>query len=239
MIRMFLHDEHVYLTWGEAPREDGLVVSRHELAGEVGYINAHGIHALEITTGNPRIYVDQAFRETLLAQVQTDTAEPADDYLTDLTPLRHCPQLVWLSLEGDLIGSEVLADLPALRMLSIDNSLGKHPVNLSCLMLQSLYIQKPGRNVRGFEQITPLQELAIWNYQPGSRDLTELHRLTRLRTLRLIRPRIDTLAGVERLPALETLKISYTRTLTDASAIHRCPNAVKLVLDHVPNLPQP
>jgi len=123
-------------------------------------------------------------------------------------------------------------------MLSIDNSLGKHPVDLSSLTLQSLYIQKPGRNVRGFEQISPLQELAIWNYQPGSRDLTELHRLTRLRTLRLIRPRIDTLAGIEHLPSLKTLEISYTRTLTDASAVHRCPNAVKLVLEHVPNLPQ-
>ncbi len=234
MINMFLHDDHVYLKWGDPPREDGLAVSRHDLAAEIGYINSHGIHALEVTTGDPRIFVDRAFLEAQLAQA---AAEPASDHLTDLTPLRECPQLLRLSLEGDLVNSEVLAELPALCSLSIDNSLGKHPVDLANLPLETLYLQKPGRNVHGFEQISTLQELAIWNYQPKSRDLTELHRLTSLRTLRLIRPRITTLAGVEILSSLEMLEVSYTRTLTDASSIHRCQQPVRLILDHVPNLP--
>lgn len=235
-MEMYLRDSHVYTTWGNPPRDDGLVVSRHDLASEIGYINAHGIVYIDVFTGDPRVIVDPSFREARLQALQaTDDLAPAD-YLTDIAPLRDCPQLQQLSLSGDLINSEVLATLPQLRCLSLDNSLGKHAVDLSALSLHTLYLQKPGRNVRGYEQIVSLHELVIWYYQPRSRDLSELSRLIHLEQLRLIQPRISSLDGVERLPSLKRLEVSFARTLSDASALRRCSRSLEVMMEHVPNL---
>lgn len=233
---MYLRDGHVYTTWGNPQRDDGLVVSRHDLASEIGYINAHGIAYVDVFTGDPRVIVDPSFREARLQELQSaENAAPAD-YLTDLAPLRDCPQLTQLSLSGDLINSEALAALPNLRCLSLDNILGKHAVDLSVLALHTLYLQKPGRNVRGYEQIVSLRELVIWNYQPGSRDLSGLNRLIQLERLRLIQPRISSLDGVEFLPSLTKLEVSYARALTNVSALQRCARPIEVTLDHVPNL---
>ena len=141
-----------------------------------------------------------------------------------------------LVLCGNLLHSEVLTELPNLRCLSLDNTLGKSRVDLSALPLHTLYIQKPGRNVTGFEHISTLQELAIWNYQPRSRDLTELSRLTSLRRLQLIQPRITTLDGLGHLHTLERLEVHYASTLTDVSAIKRCRHPVTAVMEHIPKL---
>ena len=61
-MEMYLRDSHVYTTWGNPPRDDGLVVSRHDLASEIGYINAHGIVYIDVFTGDPRVIVDPSFR---------------------------------------------------------------------------------------------------------------------------------------------------------------------------------
>ena len=90
--------------------------------------------------------------------------------------------------------------------------------------------------MRGYEEIVSLRELVIWNYQPGSRDLSGLSRLIHLERLRLIQPRISSLDGVERLPSLTKLEVSYARALTDASALRRCARPIEVMLDHVPNL---
>lgn len=236
-MEMYLRDGHVYTTWGNPLRDDGLVVSRHDLASKIGYINAHNIAYVDVFTGDPRMIVDRAFREARLQELQsTGSTESASDYLTDIAPLRNCPQLTQLSLCGDLTGSEVLAELPNLRCLSLDNTLGKHKVDLSPLSLHTLYIQKPGHNVCGYEQIISLRELAIWNYQPKFRDLSGLGSLIHLEHLRLIQPRIHALDGVEFLPSLASLEVSYTRTLTDASALQRCAHPIEVSMDHVPNL---
>lgn len=235
-MKMYLRDGHVYTTWGDPLRDDGLVVSRHDLASEISYINAHRIAYVGVFTGDPRVIVDRAYREARLQMLQgAEDREPAD-YLTDISPLRDCPQLTQLSLSGDVVNSDVLAALPNLRCLSLDNTLGKHSVNLSPLSLHMLYIQKPGRNVRGYEQIESLRKLVIWNYQPKSRDLSGLSKLIHLEHLCLIQPRISSLDGVEQLPSLARLEVSYARILADASALQRCMRPVEAVMDHVPNL---
>lgn len=232
MAQMCLRDNRVYTTWGDPLRDDGLVISRHDLTAEIGYINARGIVMLEITTFNPRIIVDRAFYEDRLRQLQTaENTEHATAYLTDIAPLRECPQLVQLTLSGDLLNSEVLTELPNLRCLSLDNTLGKHKVDLSTLSLHTLYIQKPSRNVVGYEQLVSLRELCIWNYHPKSRDLSQLSALNNLQHLRLIQPRIDTLDGVENLPSLQKLGVYHARTLHDDSALLRCHSPIEFSTD--------
>ena len=231
---MFLKDGRVRTTWrvaDEPERDDGLVVSRYELADTVGYINANHIEHLEITLGDPRLFVDRAFLEAHRQRVMNGEVQPAPDHLVDLTPLLQCPQLVSLVLEGNLLHSDVLPALPALRCLCIDNTVGKNKVDLSALQLHTLHIQKPGRNVRGFEQIGSLSRLALWNYQPRSRNLSELSGLTGLIALRLIQPRLSSLDGVEALPSLRALEVYRARLLTDTSALARCPNSVTLHTD--------
>lgn len=235
-MQMYLRDGHVYTTWGNSLRDNGLVVSRHDLASEISYINAHGIAYVDVFTGDPRVIVDPTFREARLQMLQNAEDTEIADYLTDVSPLRDCPQLTQLSLSGDLTGAEVLAALPNLRCLSLDNTLGKHSVDLSRLSLHTLYLQKPGRNVHGYEQIGSLRELVIWNYQPRSRDLSGLSSLIHLERLRLIQPRISNLDGVELLPSLARLEVSNARTLTDASALQRFPRPIEVMMDHVPNL---
>lgn len=106
--------------------------------------------------------------------------QAATDHDVDLSPLRACPQLVSIVLEGNLLHGDVLAELPSLRCLSMDNTIGKAVVDVSRLPLNTLYVQKPGRNVCGFGQVEGLSELAIWGYQPKSRDLIGLAALKSL-----------------------------------------------------------
>lgn len=231
---MYLENERVRATWryaDMAERDDSLVVSRHHLAAKVPFINSNHIEHLEITLGDPRLFVDPAFFEAHRQRVMNGEVQAATDHDVDLSPLRACPQLISIVLEGNLLHGDVLAELPSLRCLSLDNTFGKAVVDVSRLPLNTLYVQKPGRNVRGFEQIEGLSELAIWGYQPKSRDLIGLAALKSLQNLKLIRPRIESLNGVELLPALRQLQVYHARPLTDTSALERCPNPVELHTD--------
>lgn len=231
---MYLRDGRVRTTWrfGDMPeRDDGLAVSRHDLAASISFINSNHIEHLEITLGDPRLFVDPAFFEEHRKRVMNGEVQPAADHDVNLAPLQACPQLVSLVLEGNLLQSDTLESLPLLRCLSLDNTAGKSRVELSRLPLHTLYVQKPGRNVCGFEQITTLTELAVWNYQPRSRSLTGLSALTSLHRLKLIQPRIESLDGAECLPELRQIEVYHARRLTDTTAIARCSNPVMLYTD--------
>ena len=64
-----------------------------------------------------------------------------------------------------------------------------------------------------------MERLYLWSYK--GKDLTEFQNLTRLKDLLLVRPSVCTLNGIENLTALETIDISYARSLNDVSALHR------------------
>ena len=64
-----------------------------------------------------------------------------------------------------------------------------------------------------------MERLYLWSYK--GKDLTEFQNLTRLKDLLLVRPSVCTLNGIENLTALETIDISYARSLNDISALHR------------------
>ena len=234
---MYIKDNHVYAPIVSRDEyfqgTEMLVVSRYALASEIPYIMKNGIMRLDISLGNPRLYCDKEYWEKALAEAaQRKDFDEEPNYDTDISPLRECPQLDYLCLCGNIVHSEIIKELSLLRSLSIDNTLGKNKVDLSGLQhLDSLYIQKPGRNVIGFEQLSTLREVRIWNYTPKCRNLTDLVHLKNLELLDLIQPRIDTLDGIEQLPALKRLDIYRSRTLKDISALDKCQHQFEFVCE--------
>lgn len=234
---MYINDQHVYMPDMSLDHyfqgREALVVSRHALASEIPYIMKNKITRIHITLGNPRIYCDQEYWEKVLAEAaQRKDFDEELNYDADISPLRECVQIDDLSLCGNIVHSEIIKELSLLRSLSIDNTLGKNKVDLSGLQhLDSLYIQKPGRNVIGFEQLSTLREVRIWNYTPKCRNLTDLVHLKNLELLDLIQPRIDTLDGIEQLPALKRLDIYRSRTLKDISALDKCQHQFEFVCE--------
>lgn len=236
---MYLKDNHVYadyLGFDDLSRQqEGLVVSRHSLSEEISYINENQIQLLDITLGDPMLFVDKEYSMQVIAESTDQVADRVFNYDVDISPLRKCSQVKSLALCGNIVHSETLQELPLLRCLSIDNTLGKCKIDLSKVQqLHTLLIQKPGRNVIGFEHIGNLRTLRIWNYTPKSRGLTELLTLENLETLELIQPRIDTLEGIEQFPVLSRLEVFRSRTLKDVSALKRCTRHLEFVCDSIP-----
>ena len=64
-----------------------------------------------------------------------------------------------------------------------------------------------------------MERLYLWSYK--GKDLTEFQNLTWLKDLLLVRPSVYTLNSIKNLTALETIDISYARSLNDISALHR------------------
>lgn len=235
-MRMYLKDNHVYRERDD--QQEGLAIQSRELPQEIAYINAHQIAHLEVDLLNPRALVDDEYYarlvETALNREKNPDAEKSNCDV-DIAALRQCLQLKSLVIDGNIIHSETLQVLPNLRSLSINNTFGKNQVDLSQVQqLRILYIQKPGRNIIGFEKIAGLQELCIWNYIPKSRNLAALSALKNLESLALIQPRIDSLDGIEECSALKRLEIFRSRTLKDISALDRCKQHVEFICNPMP-----
>ena len=64
-----------------------------------------------------------------------------------------------------------------------------------------------------------LERLYIWSYKAA--DLSEFKELIKLKDFMLVRPSIKSLDGIESMKELETIDISYARSLKDVSALHR------------------
>lgn len=160
-----------------------------------------------------------------------------DSIVVDILPLRPCKQIRSLFLEGEIKNAEVLSDLPALESFSFDNNRNHAVIHIDEMKaLRTLWIQKCSKNIVGIRDAIALQEMRLWNYAPQSRDLSEFVNLHALKKLELIRPRIDSLDGIEQMRSLEHVGIYYSRTLKDVSAVVRCKNAVDTVFEHVPAL---
>lgn len=69
-----------------------------------------------------------------------------------------------------------------------------------------------------------LTHLALWGFAPRSRDCDEIATLTSLRFLELVRPRIESLWGLDSLCRLQSLAIHLARSLSDLSALSESMN---------------
>jgi len=202
-----------------------------DLELEIPYILKENIKVLSIDTMDPvALHRWHSCRgDVVFRKMESD--------IVDLLPLRECKQIETLNLDGNLVSSEVLEELPQLKKLAIDNESNKNPVRLDRLRsLEFLSILKYGKNIIGLSECVDLKTLWLWNYGPKTRNLQELARFQKLEELQLVRPRIDTLDGIEELSALRSFEVYYSRTLSDISALDRCRNIENVVLEHVPKI---
>lgn len=209
-----------------------------DLAEEVNYIIENGIAKVSIEMMDPVAL--HRWREWRITGGDAPEFRKMPSAEVDLSPLRKCRLIETLHLEGNLINSEVLVELPRLHTLSIDNESRTNPVRLDILpVLRKLWITKYDKNIIGLQDCIGLDELRLWNYAPKCRNLKELEQLKNLTELVLIQPRIDTLEGIEQLSELRSFEVYYSRTLKDVSALENCKGVENVVLEHVPKIKPP
>lgn len=202
-----------------------------DLEAEIPYILKENIKVLSIDTLDP-----VALHKWNNCRGEVEFRKMESDSV-DLHPLEKCRQIETLNLDGNLVGSEVLEELPQLKQLSIDNESNKNPVRIDRLKsLEFLSVLKYGKNIIGLSECIELKTLWLWNYGPKTRNLRELAKLQKLEELQLVRPRIDTVDGIEDLSALKSFEVYYSRTLNDVSALDRCQYIKNVSLEHVPKI---
>jgi len=202
-----------------------------DLSDAIPYILSKSISDIALETVDPiAIYEWSKTRdESILRNMRKmDSAD------VDILPLKPCKHINTLHLEGNVLHSEVLDDLPVLHTLSIDNTLNRQKIHIDRLKsIRTLWVHKWARNILGIENTRTLHELKLWNYSPKSRDLSELYALQELIELELISPKIDSLDGVDQLSSLKRIGIFYSRTLKDITALDKC-NIDRIDIEHAP-----
>lgn len=142
--------------------------------------------------------------------------------VVDFADLTAYPELPHLQIEHDLESPEFINTDALYRFEQLDTLVIGQPIDIDLSQLPALKdlirldYNKKNRNIG---QCTRLERLYLWSYK--GKDLTEFQNLTRLKDLLLVRPSVCTLNGIENLTALETIDISYARSLNDISALHR------------------
>lgn len=124
------------------------------------------------------------------------------DFLRNYPDVRVLSLGVRPSVPFDLSGLRELADLRVLRCsipFQLDATV--HPLleEFSGQWLESI----------DFGRFHELRKLSLWSFRPKSRDLLGLRVSDTLNELRLVKPRVDSLAGVERLAGLKSLGLYY------------------------------
>lgn len=122
------------------------------------------------------------------------------DPIKDISGLYFIKNLVDLSLVGR--GFELdLSRFPDLSGLSFDWHEG----------------------IKNLESSTGLKRLIIGSFNPKTRDFSALPSLRHLEDLEIIRSTVESLHGIERLPALTRLSLAYCPKLTEASEASSLP----------------
>ena len=141
--------------------------------------------------------------------------------VVDFTDLAAYPELPHLQIEHDLESPEFINTDALYRFEQLDTLVIAQPIDIDLSQLPALKDLRMDYNkkIRNTGQCTRLERLYLWSYK--GKDLTEFQNLIRLKDLLLVRPSVCTLNGIENLTALETIDISYARSLNDVSALHR------------------
>lgn len=204
-----------------------------DLPDAIPYILSNGVSDIALETNDPiALYEWYKTRDESIIY----NMRKMDSIDVDILPLESCKDISALHLAGNVLHSEVLEGLPALQILSINNTSNRQKIHIDRLKaLRTLWVLKWARNILGIENTRTLRELRLWNYCPKSRDLSEINQLQELADLELISPRIDSLDGVEQLSSLKRIGIFYSRTLKDISALDKC-NIEKIEFEHCPKI---
>ena len=141
--------------------------------------------------------------------------------VVDFADLAAYPELPHLQIGHDLESPEFINTDALYRFEQLDTMVIGQPIDIDLSQLPALKDLRLDyhKKIRNIGQCTRLERLYLWSYK--GKDLTEFQNLTRLKDLLLVRSSVCTLNGIENLTALETIDISYARSLNDISALHR------------------
>lgn len=149
------------------------------------------------------------YREKRLYGIVVTTQEYYDlnnlDFLWDYPDVRVIDVCVTpLSGPLDLSGLRALTDLRVLRCsvpLQLDAAVHPRLEDFSGEWLPQI----------DFAAFSRLRRLSLWSFRPRSRDMSGLRVSDSLQELRLVKPGIDSLAGIERVSGLRSLGLYYLR----------------------------
>ena len=141
--------------------------------------------------------------------------------VVDFADLAAYPELPHLQIGHDLESPEFINTDTLYRFEQLNTLVIEQPIDIDLSQLPALKDVRLDyhKKIRNIGQCTRLERLYLWSYK--GKDLTEFQNLAQLKDLLLVRPSVCTLNGIENLTALETIDISYARSLNDISALHR------------------
>ena len=143
----------------------------------------------------------------------------------DFSCLNNYPQIPSLKISdgldiGEYRNIDDLYELNGLEQLSLGKISGTQlDIDISKITnirdLRCDYTPK----IRNIGRAINLERLYIWSYKAA--DLSEFKELIKLKDFMLVRLSIKSLDGIESMSKLETIDISYARSLKDVSALKR------------------
>jgi len=167
--------------------------------------------------GRTRLWIESSrirecmtyYREKRLHGIVVTTQEYYDlnnlDFLWDYPDVRAIDVCVTpMSGPLDLSGLRALTDLRVLTCsvpLQLDAAVHPRLEDFSGEWLPQI----------DFAAFSQLRRLSLWSFRPRSRDMSGLRVSDSLQELHLVRPGIDSLAGLERIAGLRSLELYYLR----------------------------
>ena len=141
--------------------------------------------------------------------------------------LNRCDFVEKINLNCDcVIDFSGIYYLKKLKSLFVNETKGKIDVSNYCL-LEHLRINM--KNVTGLDKLKSLKKLALWSYNPKSKDLSELSALRSLEELELIRSNINSFKGCEKLQNLTLLDCTYMSKLTNLDYLEQMKETLKIL----------
>lgn len=141
--------------------------------------------------------------------------------------LQMCDFVEKVNLNCDcVIDFRGLSYLKELKSLFVNVTKGKIDVgNYRCL--EDLRIDM--KNVTGLDKLNCLKKLALWSYNPKSKDLSEISALRSLEELELIKSNINSFKGCEKLQNLKLIDCAYMSKLTNIDYLEQIKDTLKLL----------
>lgn len=142
--------------------------------------------------------------------------------------LKQCDFIERLSITSSAIENySGLSYLHSLKELSLDEPKGKVDLG-NHVGIKSLSVEF-NRNIVGMEQLKKLNKLSLWNYRPGSKNLSEISGLKTLQELKIMKSSINSLKGSGNLLNLERLELGYLNQLAYIDELEEIKASLKVL----------
>jgi Leucine-rich repeat (LRR) protein len=191
--------------------------------------------------GRKTMYVDSSRLEECAAFYRNNSVEilalnsTRGFLLEDIGFLREVPSLRGLVVGPSLRPIDItgIEDLSELRFLQLSDN--RQELDLGRFPHLREFRGDWHRKLR-IPEHSELRALHLGGYKPKSKDLRELAELPRLEELDLVKSSIETLVGIDSLPALRKLELSYMRNLTTFESAALLPALEWLACERCPKI---